>query len=225
MIEVWDPSGRFVTRQQGRTTSHSFSFGPHYDPANVGFGLLVAHNDEVLPPGTGYAEHSHAELEIVTVVLSGALRHSSSVGAGVVGPGGVQRLSAGTGVVHSERADVPGVTEPTRFVQTWLRPSRPGLTPDYASAAGVDAQGVHPLVGSGGVLGVAADAALYAGNLASGSAAALPDAPRLHLFVVEGRLLLGDVLLGPADAARISDEGGLTVTSADASRFLLWVSG
>ncbi len=131
MIEYRPGADRFVTRAEGRTTWHSFSFGAHYDPGNVGFARLVAHNDERLPPGTGYDDHPHADLEIVTWVLTGALRHTSTVGSGVIGPGQVQRLSAGSGVVHSEVADGP---EETRFLQAWVRPDEPGLEPDYLSA-------------------------------------------------------------------------------------------
>jgi redox-sensitive bicupin YhaK (pirin superfamily) len=218
-VEVRDAAGRFVTQGEGRTTSHSFSFGTHYDPANIGFGLLVAHNDELLGPGTGYPDHGHAELEIVTVVLSGALRHTSSVGSGVVGPGQVQRLSAGTGVVHAEMADAQ---EPTRFVQTWLRPTEPGAAPSYASAPGTPGPGLRPLVGGDGTVGVGSAARLFVGELAAGSAVALPDAARLHLFVTDGALRVDDVLLRPADAARLTDEGGRLVTGHDACRFLLW---
>ena len=100
-------------------------------PTNIGFGSLVAHNDELLPPGTGYAEHPHTDLEIVTWVLSGALRHTSTVGSAVIGPGQAQRLSAGAGVVHSEVADG---AETTRFLQAWVRPDESGLEPDYVPA-------------------------------------------------------------------------------------------
>jgi redox-sensitive bicupin YhaK (pirin superfamily) len=217
--EVRVASGRFVTRAEGRTTSHSFSFGAHYDPGNIGFGLLVAHNDELLPPGTGYPDHPHADLEIVTVVLSGALRHTSSVGSGVVAAGQVQRLSAGTGVVHSELSDAEG---PTRFVQTWLRPSEAGAAPSYASADGVTGAGLVPLVGGDGVVGIGSAARLFRAELPAGSTVALPDAALLHLFVTDGVLRVGDVLLGPADAARLTDEGGRTVRADARCTFLVW---
>ncbi|MGI9156887.1 MAG: pirin family protein [Marmoricola sp.] len=219
-IEARDASGRFVTRAEGRTTSHSFSFGSHYHPANIGFGLLVAHNDELLPAGTGYPDHPHADLEIVTFVLTGSLRHISTIGTGVVGPGEVQRLSAGTGVVHAEMSDSPG---PTRFVQTWLRPSEPGGKPSCARAGGVSGSGLVPLVGGEGAVGLGAAARLFAGTLTAGSTVTLPDAPRLHVFVTDGVLRVGDALLGPADAARISDEGGRWVEPEGDCRFLVWV--
>ncbi len=221
-IDVRAASERFVTRAEGRTTRHSFSFGSHYDPDNIGFGLLVAHNDELLPAGTGYPDHPHADLEIVTVVLSGSLRHTSSVGTGVVGPGEVQRLSAGTGVVHAEMSDSGG---PTRFVQTWLRPSEPGGSPSYARAADGPGEGLVPLVGGDAAVDVGADARLFSGTLPAGTAIGLPDSSRLHVFVTDGLLRIDHTMLRPADAARLSDEGGRTVVAQDDCELLVWATG
>lgn len=221
-IDVRTASERFVTSAEDRTTRHSFSFGSHYDPDNVGFGLVVAHNDELLPAGTGYSDHPHADLEIVTVVLSGSLRHTSSVGTGVVGPGEVQRLSAGTGVVHAEMSDSAG---PTRFVQTWLRPREPGGSPSYVRSADGSSAGLVPLVGGDAALDVGADARLFSCTLAAGTAIGLPDSSRLHVFVTQGVLRIGDTHLGPADAARISDEGGRTVSARGDCALLVWATG
>ncbi|MCW2756489.1 MAG: hypothetical protein JWO46_235 [Nocardioidaceae bacterium] len=217
-IEVRKAGDRFRTDDGGRTTEHSFSFGTHYDPANVGFGLLVAHNDEHLPPGTGYAAHPHRDLEIVTVVLSGALRHTSEAGSGVLGPGGVQRLSAGSGVVHAEVADDPAIE--TRFVQTWLPPTTPGTTPSYARRDGVTGTGLVPLAGGDADLGLGVSAALLRG-VADG-VLVLPDAARMHLFVVTGAFDVGGHALGAGDAVRLSDEGGREVGGT--GELLVWVS-
>ena len=92
MVDVRREGSRFTTEAPGVTTRHSFSFGTHYDPANVGHAVLVAHNDDRVEPGHGYDLHPHADLEIVTWVLSGALRHTSTVGSGVIGPGEVQQV-------------------------------------------------------------------------------------------------------------------------------------
>lgn len=217
------PSGeRFRTDAEGPTTWHSFAFGAHYDPANVGFERLVAHNEELLPPGTGYADHPHADLEIVTWVLSGALRHTSSVGSGVVGPGRVQRLSAGSGVVHSEVADS---AEETRFLQAWVRPDEPGLVPGYLACdvalddgwtcvADGDGRGVVPLAAAG--------ASLHVADLGAGTRLQLPQAPRLHVFVARGRAMLGERLLEPGDAARLRDEGGRSVTAEGHTQLVVW---
>src|SRR4028119_142963 len=114
---VWHPAGlRPTTAGEGRLTRHSLSFGAHYDPGNVAFGALVAHNDDRLEPGSGYPDHPHVDVEIVTWVLEGVLAHRDSLGgAADLGPGTVQVQSAGSGVRHSEIAD-PGAG-PTRFVQ------------------------------------------------------------------------------------------------------------
>ena len=221
MIEHHAAADRFRTDDEGRTTWHSFSFGRHYDPTNVGFASLVAHNDENLPPGTGYPDHPHADLEIVTWVLSGALRHTSTVGSAVIGPGQVQRLSAGSGVVHSEVADG---AEPTRFLQAWVRPDEPGLRPVYVSAA-TDVGDGWTLVADGGGRGAvplaARGAALRVARLGAGQALALPDAPRVHVFVASGRAALGRAL-GPGDAARLVEEGGRTVQAEQDAHVVVW---
>jgi redox-sensitive bicupin YhaK (pirin superfamily) len=220
VIEYRPGEDRFVTRAEGRTTWHSFSFGTHYDPANVGFASLVAHNDEVLPPGTGYADHPHADLEIVTWVLTGALRHTSTVGSQVLGPGEVQRLSAGSGVVHSEVADGP---EQTRFLQTWVRPDEPGTEPDYRNAEIDAAAGWVTVAGEGGVVPLgSAGTTLHVADLQAGQRLDLPETPRAHVFVATGRVMLGERLLETDDAARLHDEGGRPVTAETRSHVLVW---
>ena len=222
VIEHQPARARFRTADEGRTTWHSFSFGAHYDPTNVGFGSLVAHNEELLPPGTGYADHPHADLEIVTWVLSGALRHTSSVGSGVVGPDEVQRLSAGSGVVHSEVAEG---AEETRFLQAWVRPDEPDLVPDYLYSAVAmgdgwtcvadgDGRGVVPIAARG--------TSLHTADLGTGERLALPGAPSLHLYLARGRAMLGERLLEPGDTARLVDEGGRQVTAEEDTRLLVW---
>lgn len=229
MIEVRTADGRFATYAEGRATYHSFSFGSHYDPGNVGFASLVAHNDERLPPGTGYAEHPHADTEIVSWVLEGALRHSSTVGSGVLGPGAVQRLSAGSGVRHSEVNDDPATT--TRFVQTWVRPDETGLPPTWDSATlDPGATGWTCLAGAAGVLSLgSAQASLHVATLAEGERLPLPDAPALHLFVVATSpshgLMLGERRLLDGDAARLRDEGARPVTAAGPVQLLVWAFG
>jgi quercetin 2,3-dioxygenase len=222
VIEYRPAGERFRTQAEGRTTWHSFSFGAHYEPGNMGFENLVAHNDEHLPPGTGYADHPHSDLEIVTWVLSGALRHTSSVGSGVIGPGQVQRLSAGSGVVHSEMAEGP---EATRFLQAWVRPDEPGLAPGYLPAdvaigdawtcvADGDGRGVVPISARG--------TSLHVADLGAGQSIALPESSRLHVFVARGRVLLGERVLAPGDAARLLDEGGRRVTAEQDSHLVVW---
>lgn len=222
VIEYRPAQDRFRTVTEGRTTWHSFSFGAHYDPTNVGFGSLVAHNDELLPPGTGYADHPHADLEIVTWVLSGALRHTSMVGTGVIGPGQVQRLSAGSGVRHSEVADS---AEDTRFLQAWVRPDESDLVPDYLSShVTVDGGWTRVADGDGrGVVPISArGTSLHAAELTTGERLALPEAPRLHVFVAHGQAMLGERLLEPGDTARLVGEGGRPVTAERDAQLVVW---
>ncbi len=155
-------------------------------------------------------------------VLSGALRHTSTVGSGVIGPGEVQRLSAGRGVVHSEVADGP---EPTRFLQAWVRPDEPGLDPGYVATpvevgedwtcvAGGDAEGGVPIAASG--------TALHVADLATGRRLDLPDAGKLHVFVARGTVTLGERRLRAGDAARLLDEGGRTLAAETDSHLVVW---
>lgn len=204
-LQFCQGSSRFVTRAEGRTTFHGYSFGAHYDPERIGFGALIAHNDERLPPGTGYPDHPHVDTEIVTFVLTGALRHTDSTGrTGVLEAGDVQRLSAGSGVVHSE---VSESGEETRFIQAWVRPDESGLVPSYDEAAGVSPAGLTRLVGPG-ALSINASAELHVAWLAAGESVSLPDAPRLHVFIGAGAVLLGDRTLHDGDSVHVVDEGG-----------------
>jgi hypothetical protein len=218
-IEVRRAADRFVTRDAGRTTWHSFSFGRHYDPGNVGFGAMVAHNDEDLPAGTGYPDHPHRDLEIVTVVLEGALRHTDSTGrTDVLEPGRVSRTSAGSGIVHAEVTE-PGVA--TRFVQTWLRPDEPGGALSYAVTEVGHPADLTEVVGESGLDLGTSGARLFLARAGTGELA-LPDAPLLHVFSADATVALGERELAPGDAARLTDEGGRTLTVARPGLLLVW---
>jgi redox-sensitive bicupin YhaK (pirin superfamily) len=229
-IDVRRAADRFVTEAEGRTTRHSFSFDRHYDPSNIELGFLVCHNDDLVQPRHGYGPHPHRDLEIVTWVLEGRLRHEDSTGTGgVVEPGVVQRLSAGSGVVHAEVTDGAA---PAHFVQMWVRPDVPGLPPTY------DQRDVGELLGRDGWVTLASgmprhrDAAVRIGNSRAGLHAArlrcdrvvaLPDAPLLHLFVARGEVEVEQVgRLGTGDAARLSRTGGQAVTASADAELLLW---
>lgn len=227
-IEVRPASTRFLTEAESRTTWHSFSFGAHYDPHNVTFGALVAHNDERLPAGTGYPDHPHRDTEIVTVVLSGALRHTDSSGhTGLIEPGQVQRLSAGSGVVHSEVSEPSQSGEETRFIQAWVRPDESDVEPSWAQARGLvtPTDGLLTLAGPGGAVDIGArGAALHLGGAPAGGRLRLPEAARLHVFVLSGSVSIGDHRLDDGDAARLIHEGGraLTIEDGAAAEVLVW---
>ena len=221
-IEIRPSAERFVTEAEGRTTRHSFSFGPFYDPANLGFAAMVAHNDELLPPGTGYADHRHSNLEIVTWVLEGALRHTDSSGnSHVLLPGDVQRISAGDGIVHSEVTE-PGVR--TRFLQTWLRPDVPGGEPSYAVGGGLLAPSLTEVVGPDALGLGTAGARLHLADAAPGELV-LPDAERLHLFLAGGVATVGDRRLAAGDAVRLTDQGGRVLVVEEAGLVAVWAFG
>lgn len=219
-LEVRRGADRFLTVDPGRETRHSFSFGPHYDPANLGFAQLVSHNDDRLAPSAGYPDHPHQEIEVVTWVLSGGLEHRDSTGgSGVLLPGQVQVMSAGSGVVHSEFA-APGAGE-TRFIQTWVRPDTWGEEPSYAVAAFAAGSGWTAVVGGDALPVRARGATLWIADAAVGDELVVPDSPHAHLFVATGAFSLAGVDLVEGDAARMSNRGGdLTVTAP--GQLMLW---
>ncbi|WP_405062923.1 pirin family protein [Kribbella sp. NBC_01505] len=229
-MEIQRADERFVTSESWLESRHSFSFGPYYDPANVGFGFLVAHNDDLVAPGTGFETHPHQDLEIVTWVLRGALAHRDSEGhSGVVHPGLVQRMSAGSGIRHSEWNDG---ADPIHYIQMWVRPDQFDLTPSYAQAPVDLTTGELVPVVSGlpkHAAGTAIrlhqqSAGLSVARLAPRQDVLLPEAPYLHVFVADGTASLegvGD--LGTADAARLTDTGGQRLTAGPAgAEVLVW---
>lgn len=230
---------RFLTSVEGVTTRHAFSFGQHYDPANVGFGRLLAHNEESLLSGRGFDDHPHRDTEIVTWVLSGSLLHEDSTGeSGIVHPGLVQRLSAGSGVVHAERNDAyrldpasPRV--PVRFVQSWVRPDVPGGEPSYAQReiepGALAADWVPVASGSERDAGVsigAATSTLWITRLSAGVVRLLPEAEYVHLFVATGEISVEGVgVLGEGDALRVADPAALRLIGRRPSELLVWAMG
>ena len=135
-VDIRRAADRFDTKLRWLDSHHSFSFGPHWDPNNTHFGLLLVNNDDVVRPGTGFDTHPHRDMEIVTWVLRGSLVHQDSVGhSGVIYPGLAQRMSAGTGILHSEKNDAwkltggPMHTDPVHFVQMWVVPDENAIIP------------------------------------------------------------------------------------------------
>jgi quercetin 2,3-dioxygenase len=228
---------RYATKVDWLDSKHSFSFGGHYDQANTHHGVLLVNNDDVVAPGTGFDTHPHQDMEIVTWVLGGALVHQDSEGhSGVIYPGLAQRMSAGTGILHSEKNDtwrLASDPEPVHFVQMWVLPDEPGIKPGYEQLE-ID----HELL-AGGLVPVASGmdkhrddsairihnryAALYAARLAPGQTVQLPDAPLLHLFVPKGTVTLeGAGVLYPGDAVRFTAVGGQRVTAVEPAELLVW---
>lgn len=229
-MEIHRADERFRTASEWLDSRHSFSFGAHYDPANVGFGFLVAHNDETVAPGMGFGTHPHQDLEIVTWVLRGALAHRDSEGhSGEVHPGLAQRMSAGSGIRHSEWNDG---AEPVHYVQMWVRPGRFDLPPSYEQAELDLSTGELVPVASGLAKHATSTAirinqpaaGMSVARLAPGATITLPVAPYVHLFVATGTASLeGAGELGTADAVRLKGSDGERVTAgADGAELLAW---
>lgn len=220
--ELYAASTRSSTADEGRTTRHSFSFGTHYDPANLGFGPMVCHNDDVLQPGGGYPDHPHTDLEIVTWVLAGALVHTDPGGGRrVVGPGQVQVLGAGAGIRHSEVGDA--AAGPTRFVQVWVRPDEPGLPPRHEVVDTDPATGVLvPVAGGDGPAVRTTGARLLVARLSPGDVVRLPESRRQHVFAATGAVTLAGTRLGEGDALRVVDEPGHEAVAEEAGELLVW---
>ncbi|MGW5093199.1 pirin family protein [Streptomyces nodosus] len=199
----------------GIESLHSFSFGPHYDPDNLRFGALIACNEERLAPGAGFEEHPHSRTEIVTWVVEGELTHRDSTGrTSVIGPGGLQHLSAAGGVRHTERNEG---TTPLTFVQMWLAPLEPGGSPAY--------EAVPALADSTPYAVPEAGALLHVRRLEARDRTAVPDAPYVYVHVVRGEMLLGGQRLSPGDAARITEGGGPEAVALEDAELLMWEMG
>jgi redox-sensitive bicupin YhaK (pirin superfamily) len=215
MPEVRRAAQRFHTIGDGVETWHSFSYGVHYDPDQIRFGPVMAINTEHVAPGGGYEAHSHGDVEIVTWVLEGVLRHEDSTGqSGEIRPGTAQRLSAGSGVQHSER----NASQDDRlvFVQMMLASDHDGA-PDYGQ---VD---VEPVPGRlTPTVPVAAPAQLFVLRLAAGQEVTVPAAPRSLVIVTSGTIGCGDTDLGPGDEARFTDAGEYDLSASSAATALIW---
>jgi quercetin 2,3-dioxygenase len=220
---------------------HSFSFGHHWDPNNTHFGLLLVNNDDVIAPGTGFDTHPHRDMEIVTWVLRGQLVHQDSEGhSGVIYPGLAQRMSAGRGILHSERNDAWRLTggsehnEPVHLVQMWVVPDEAHINPSYEQLEIADellrgglvpvASGMAQHDGASAIRIKQRDAALHASRIPPGDAVTLPDAPYVHLFVPRGTVTLeGAGELATGDAVRIAGGGGQRVVAGpDGAEILVW---
>jgi redox-sensitive bicupin YhaK (pirin superfamily) len=229
-LDIRPAASRDRTRLDWLDSHHSFSFGHHYDPANIGHGLLIVSNDDVVAPGGGFSTHPHRDMEIVTWVLEGELEHRDSAGhEGVIYPGLAQRMSAGTGILHSEMNH--SSTEPVHFVQMWVVPDRPGIRPGYeqldvnAHLAGGDLVPVASGRGDEGAITIhQAGAAMHVGRLAAGTTVALPDAPYVHAFVARGAASLDGHTLTTGDAARLTEAGPIALTATDDTEVIVWAS-
>jgi redox-sensitive bicupin YhaK (pirin superfamily) len=210
-------------------TYHSFSFADYYDPDHMGFSSLRVINDDRIAPGAGFPTHPHRDMEIITYILEGALEHKDSMGNGsVIRTGDVQRMSAGTGVSHSEFNH--SGTEPVRLLQIWILPAQKSITPGYEQRffAPEEKRGKLRLVaspdGKDGSITLHQDARLYASLLMAGDAVSYHSEPgrRSYLQVATGQLELNGLLLSEGDGAAISGEPEIRLSSATGAEILLF---
>ena len=210
-------------------TYHTFSFDRYYDPAHMAFRSLRVINEDRVQSGHGFPTHSHRDMEIITYILEGALEHKDSMGNGsAIRPGDVQRMSAGTGVAHSEKNGSP--SEPVHLLQIWIVPEREGLPPSYEQIHfGPEAlQGELRLIGStdgsGGSVTIHQDVRLYATKLEAGKSVTHQLAPGRHAWaqVARGGLKLNDKNLKHGDAASVSNETRLTLMATEPAEVLLF---
>ncbi len=203
------------------SSRHTFSFADYYDPQHMGFRNLRVINEDQVAGGAGFPAHGHRDMEIVSYVLEGGLEHKDSLGTGsVIRPGDVQRMTAGTGVRHSEYN--ASKTERVHFFQIWILPQRAGLAPGYEQKrfSDEDKRGRLRLVaapdGRDGSVTLNADALLYAGLFGSGESASLELAAGRHAWVqvARGSLSVNGSVLGAGDGASLSGEARLSLAHA-----------
>ncbi|MBD3884171.1 pirin family protein [Phormidium tenue FACHB-886] len=207
---------------------HTFSFGNYYDPKHMGFANLRVINEDKVTPSKGFGTHGHRDMEIISYVLEGALQHKDNIGNGsVIRPGDVQRMSAGTGIMHSEFN--ASTSDPVHFLQIWILPEQQGIEPGYEQKTFSEAEKRNTLrlVGSrdgrDGSVTIHQDVDLYAASLQDGTELShtLAAGRVAWLQVARGAVLLNDQLLSAGDGAAISNEDLLTLQGASSEAEVL----
>jgi redox-sensitive bicupin YhaK (pirin superfamily) len=209
-------------------THHTFSFAGYYDPAHTGFRSLLVINEDRVSPGKGFGTHPHADMEIISYVVEGALEHQDSLGTkAVMKAGDVQRISAGRGVRHSEYN--ASAKDPVHFLQIWIEPEEEGVAPEYAEKAfgGIEPGSLHLIASKGGrndSISIHQDADVYVAKLPEGRTIdhAFRSSRSGWVQVIEGELLVNGVPLGQGDGASISDTPQLRMTAGRDAHFLFF---
>ena len=229
MIHVRKSNERGHANHGWLDSHHTFSFADYYDPEAMGFRALRVINEDRVAPGQGFGRHGHRDMEILSYVLEGGLAHEdSSGGGGVIRPGDVQRMSAGTGVMHSEFN--ASRTEPVHFLQIWLLPGKRGVAPAYdqKNFPPEQRQGQLRLIASPdaaeGSLRINQDARVYTTLLGKGDTVSHALAPGRHAWVqvARGQVRLGGTVLSAGDGAALSEEASVTLSADEASEVLLF---
>jgi quercetin 2,3-dioxygenase len=231
VVDIRRSDERFATRIGWLDSKHSFSFGRHHDPTNTRHGLLLVSNDDVVRGGSGFDTHPHQDMEIVTWVLSGELEHKDSErNRGIIYPGLAQRMSAGSGIWHSEMNN-SGTTD-VHFVQMWVLPDTARIDPGYEQLD------INSELAKGGLVPIASgkghdaaisirqrDAVLWGGRLRPSETVMVPDDRHVHVFVPTGSAELDGHRLDSGDAARLTEAGERRLTAGpDGAEVLIWAT-
>ncbi|MES2317871.1 MAG: pirin family protein [Pseudomonadota bacterium] len=229
MLQIRKSEDRGAADHGWLQSKHTFSFGDYRDPHQIGFGPLLVINEDKVAPGQGFGTHGHRDMEIISYVLSGALAHKDSLGTGsVLHYGDVQRMSAGTGVQHSEFNG--STTEPVHFLQIWIEPNVKGIPPSYEEKhfAPEAKLGTLRLIASpdgrdGSVL-IHQDAGIYAGLLNTGDRAehAVGAGRNMYVHLIRGRLTVNGNALKGGDALKITGEPLVTLEQAEGAEVLVF---
>ena len=210
-------------------THHTFSFGDYFDPGQVGFRSLRVLNEDRVAPGRGFGAHPHRDMEIITYVLDGAVEHADNTGSrGVIRPGIVQRMSAGSGIVHSERNE--SAKDPVHFLQVWITPNRAGVPARYEDRLFPLEQRRNRLAllispdGADGSLDIHQDAKLFSGVLDAGTRLDHSIAPGRHAWIqiARGQVTLNGVTLAQGDGAAVSEETRLAIEAISDAEVLVF---
>ena len=225
MIALRPAEERGHTRLSWLDSRHTFSFDRYHDPRHMGFRVLRVINEDRVDPGQGFGTHPHRDMEILTFVLEGALEHKDSLGNGsVIRPGDVQRMTAGTGISHSEFN--PSRTEPVHFLQVWILPERPGLEPSYEQrsfpAAGLRLVGSRD--GREGSVRIHQDVLVYVARLSPGEEVVHALAPGRHAWIqmARGAAQVNGTRLAAGDGAALSEERSVTLRGVDGAEALVF---
>lgn len=235
MMTIQRANERLHTQIDWLDSWHSFSFGSQYHPDHIRHGLLLVNNDDRVAPAGGFGTHSHSDMEIVTWVLDGRLEHRDSQGNhGILYPGLAQRMSAGTGIAHSEfnASD----TEPVHFIQMWVQPDTTGIAPGY------EQRDLNDSLAAGGLRVIASgknrpdaihinqrDAEFSVARLAAGETVTIPADGHVHVFVARGAgnfdsATADTVAVGEGDAVRLTAHGESRFTATTPSEILVWAT-
>ena len=229
MIKKRPAGERGMTRTDWLTSHHTFSFNRYYDPRYTGFRQLLVINEDFVAPTQGFGAHSHRDMEIITYVLAGALEHKDSMGtSSVIRPGEVQRMSAGTGVTHSEYN--PSPDEPVHFLQIWIEPERTGLQPSYEQKEipAAERRGKFRLIasraGRDGSITIQQDAEMYVATLSAGEEISygLKTGRHAWLQVLQGAGVVNETALEAGDGAAISGEERIVIRADRPSEVMLF---